>query len=67
MGEETPQQSSDNAVVRRGNGTTDDSKSHFKIVTSSNVLTLRVVRHQGEQVTFTHVLLKPIHTGTHLS
>lgn len=39
--EETPEQSSDNAIVGGGDGTTDDSKSYLKVVTSTNIFTLQ--------------------------
>ena len=40
MREETPEQASDNAIVGGGDGTTDYSKSHLKVVSSTNILTL---------------------------
>ena len=37
---ETPEQASDDAIVGGGDGTTDYSKSHLKVVSSTNILTL---------------------------
>lgn len=38
--EETPEQSSDNAVVGGGDGTTDYSQGYLQVVTSTNILSL---------------------------
>ena len=39
--EEAPEQSSDNAIVGGGDGTTDHSQGYLKVVTSTNILTLQ--------------------------